>query len=146
MNQRTVTIDTVDLGTVTIAEPAWCVGDHDFPPVPRRRLRDRIRGRRPVDPRLESSEIHHFGEPVTITVDGPNGTYGLLDMMLWQTPYPVPSDPRGTEVYIVVKVDDEHVDFDPVSIDTLSVSLMEAAGRVRLVARDFAGVINGGDQ
>jgi hypothetical protein len=123
--QRTVTIDTADLGPVTIAEPAWCTGEH-----PAGLLR---------------SEIAHQGPFIDVPIDTDRGPRRLLAMTLCQDPYPSPRSPQGAEVYVAVHLVGEGIyPYGPTGLDTLATCLMEAAGKVRFMARRLACETPGG--
>lgn len=152
MTPRTLTVDTADLGTITINEPDWCAGDHmtaasRSPRTMRavwRALKRRLSGRSPLDPRPVSTVIHHASEPVVITVDSLDGPIQLLALMLWQDPFPVPSSPHGTDVYVVGQFDADYGTFSLDGLQGLTSDLLDAAAAVRRIARDFETTLDGG--
>jgi hypothetical protein len=132
MTERTVTVATSDLGIVSIPEPAWCTGTaHDFPD-------DLVH--RPL-----ASEIAHTGPSIDIMVGTERGPRRLLELLLWQDAFPKPTYAHGAEVYVVAHLlDGDHFDFDVAGLEGLVADLLEAAGRVRLVARRLASETRGG--
>jgi hypothetical protein len=125
MTERTVTIETADHGPVTIPEPAWCTGLH-----PAGNLR---------------AEIAHQGPSINIMVGTPRGPRRLVELLLWQDPLPTPANPRGAEVYVVAHLlDGDHFDYDVTGLEGLVADLLEAAGKVRRVARRLAAETRGG--
>ncbi|MFF7192674.1 DUF6907 domain-containing protein [Streptomyces sp. NPDC008079] len=113
---RTVTVPTSDHGDVTIPEPAWCIGiGHDVPNL--------------------RAEIAHQGEPFDITVNTARGPRRLLELMLWQDPFPSPASPHGATVYQVARLlDGDHFGYDFAGLEGLVTDLLEAAGTVRRIA------------
>ncbi|MFF7158099.1 DUF6907 domain-containing protein [Streptomyces sp. NPDC008139] len=106
---RTVTVPTSDHGPVTIPEPAWCTGaSHRHGPVFR-------------------ADIHHDGEPATITVDTTRGPMALMSLYLNQNPFVTDPDARGVNVIAVFADGDSW----PAGIGELG----EIAGRIIRAAR-----------
>ncbi|WP_333768158.1 DUF6907 domain-containing protein [Streptomyces sp. IBSBF 2435] len=127
---RTITVHTRDHGTITIPEPTWCTGIHHqgHPPGPD--------GTVLLPPR---EEIVHSGPPIDVTVNTEQGPRRLIELMLWQDPFPTPSCTHSDEVYVVVQLLDDHAPgYDPDGLDALATDLMEAAAKVRGVARRLA--------
>lgn len=117
---RTITINTADHGPVTTAEPDWCRGDLHTDG-----------GRR--------DEISHTGPPIDITVNTDRGPRRLVELMLWQDPFPTPTNRHGTDVYVVAHLlDGDHFGYDVAGLEALTTDLLEAAGRMRLVTRRLA--------
>ncbi|WP_031516804.1 DUF6907 domain-containing protein [Streptomyces sp. NRRL F-5123] len=116
MNERTVTINTSDHGPVTIPEPMWCTGHH----------RDGA----------HRSDIHHAGVDHVVTVDSPRGRYELLRMALSQWPYGLSAPGNG--VYVSVHLPDGDPEYDSAGLEGLAADLLEAAVKVRRMARRVA--------
>lgn len=132
MTERTVTVATADRGIITIPEPAWCTGTpHDLPD-------DLVH--RPL-----ASEIAHTGPSIDIMVGTERGPRRLLELLLWQDAFPKPTYPQGAEVYVVAHLlDGDHFGYDVAALEGLVTDLLEAAGRVRLVARRLSAETRGG--
>ncbi|HEY5834649.1 DUF6907 domain-containing protein [Streptomyces sp.] len=115
MTDHTVTIVTADHGPVTIPCPQWCTqATH-------------------VDGGARS-DIHHTGPDILITAGSHRGPRELLTMTLTQWPYGL--NAPGTDVHVAVHLaDGKHAEYDTVGLETLVADLLEAAGRVRLMAR-----------
>lgn len=127
---RTFTVDTADRGTLTVTEPPWCAGEHR------------------LDDGAPAAEIHHVGHPVPITVTCGGEPVQILELSLWQDPYPRANRhyPHGSEVYVNVyigAVRDDSIDYSLDGLTELSAGLMEAAGAVRLAARDLIATARG---
>ncbi|MFC4034563.1 DUF6907 domain-containing protein [Streptomyces polygonati] len=141
---RLIEIDTRDHGIVVLPEPEWCTGvmHETFQPEPLRgwrRLRARLRRTPAVDYRPRRSEIVHQGPGIDITVDTGDGPQRLMELTLWQDPFPEPTWEQGTDVYInAYMLDDGSADYDVDGLQRLVTGLLEAAGQVRLVARQLA--------
>lgn len=119
MTQRTITIVTSDRGAVTIPEPAWCTGRH-----PEGNLR---------------GEISHQGQTLAVNVDTDKGPRRLVELLLWQDPFPSPSDPQGAQPYVAVQfLDGDYFGYDAPGLEGLAADLLEAAGAVRRFARQLA--------
>ena len=126
---RTVTVQTSDYGPVTTPEPPWCTGTH-VEPIPASDGTELL-------PRRE--DIAHTGPAINVTVGTRRGPRRLLELLLWQDPFPTPLNANGTDVYVAVHLlDGDTFDYDPVSLDVLATELMEAAAKVRRVARRLA--------
>lgn len=119
MTPRTVTVQTADYGAITVPEPAWCTGEH-----PDGLLR---------------CEIAHTGPSIALTVGTRRGPQRLAELLLWQDPFPTPSNTNGADVYVTVHLlDADHFDYDVVGLEGLAADLLEAAGKVRYMARRLA--------
>ncbi|BBA99258.1 hypothetical protein RVR_5799 [Actinacidiphila reveromycinica] len=126
MTDRTIAIDTRDHGPVTVVCPPWCTGLH-----PAGLLRE---------------EIHHQGEPVDITVDTSRGPRRLIELTMWQTPWPVPSDRHSDDVHMVVQLlDGDAFGYDVQGLGALATDLMDAAAKVRRLSRRLACEHRGGE-
>jgi hypothetical protein len=137
MTEQTITIDTCDHGPVTLPEPAWCKrGWHDPHP-------DRGTG---VDMRPRREDITHCGQSINVLVTAEGGRERLLELMLWQDPFPTPSCTQSDDVYVAAQLLDGNYAYDAAGLDALAVDLMEAAGKVRRVARRLADEQPGGGQ
>lgn len=122
VTERTITVNTTDHGPVTLPEPDWCAGDH----------REGYR----------QDEIAHVGPSIDIDVNTERGTMRLLELMLWQDPFAKPAYPRGTAVHVVAHLlDGDHPGYDVQGLEGLVTDLLEAAGRVRQIARELASEI-----
>lgn len=113
MTGRTVTIDTSDHGPVTVPEPMWCTGQH--PNVAHR------------------SDIHHSSAEHVVEVGTPHGPYPLLTMALTQWPYGLSAPGNG--VYVAVHLADGDPEYDSTGLEGLAADLLEAAVKVRRMAR-----------
>lgn len=126
MPDRTVTVATADHGPVTIPEPAWCTGaqhsDGD-----------------------DRADIAHTGPPINVMVATERGPRRLVELLLWQEPFPTPDSTHSDDVYVVAHLlDGEHFGYDATALDTLAVDLMEAAAQVRRVGRSLSAESRGG--
>lgn len=131
MTDRTVTIDTRDHGPVTIPEPAWCTGtSHEpIPPGPNR-----------IDTRPLRSEIAHMGPSIDITVGTERGPRVLVELLLWQDPFPTPACLHSDTVHVVARLlEGDHFGYDPAALDALATDLLEAADKVRRLAVEVRG-------
>lgn len=127
---RTFTINTADRGPLTITEPAWCTGEHE------------------TEGRIQAAEIHHTGHPVSIAVTCGGEPVQILELCLWQDPYPNANRhyPHGAEVYVnayIGPVLDDSADYSLDGLTELSAGLIEAAGAVRLAARALTATARG---
>jgi hypothetical protein len=116
---RTVTVPTTDHGPVTIPEPAWCAGRH-----PAGYLR---------------SEIAHEGPTISVMAATERGPRPMVHLSLWQDPFPTPACRHSDDVHVAVRlIDGDTYDYDVPGLEGLAVDLMEAAGKVRRMARRLA--------
>ncbi|MER7174599.1 DUF6907 domain-containing protein [Streptomyces mesophilus] len=90
---QTVTVHTRDHGSVTIAEPAWCLGVH-------------VAGGFRAD-------IEHAGEDVELLVDTARGQARLLTACVSERPF----SPTDTSVFVAVELG---CDWHPFSSETLA--------------------------
>ena len=121
---KTVTIATTDHGPVTIPEPAWCTGRHP--------------GGHP------RAEIAHEGPQISVTVATEHGPRAALYLSLWQDPFPTPVCTHSDDVHVAVQlIDGDTYDYDAPALEGLAVDLLEAAGKVRRMARRLAVEIRG---
>jgi len=121
-----ITVDTADHGPVVTSCPPWCTGDGH-------------------PDGLDRVEITHQGPPINITVGTGRGPRRLVELIMWQDPFPPASSPHGTGVYVVAHLlDGDHFGFDVAALEGLVTNLLEAAGRVSLVARRLASETRGG--
>lgn len=114
MNERTVNLPTIDIGPVTVPEPAWCAG-HE--PVPQYRV-----------------DIHHMGPERPLTFQGePLGSAYLV-----QAPYGAQTfrEPLG-HVSLML----EGASLDPAGLDELAAALVDHAATIRRLARELAVVL-----
>jgi hypothetical protein len=135
VTEHTVTIDTKDHGPITIPEPAWCVGHPTTPPAPDG-----------LDLRPLRSEIAHRGPSIDITVGTERGPARLIELLLWQDPFPTPACTHSDDVHMAVQLlDGHHFGYDADGLNALATDLMEAAATVRRVARDLAAQTGGAE-
>ena len=121
---RTVTVATNDHGPVTIPEPAWCAGRH-----PAGYLR---------------AEIAHEGPQISVMVGTDRGPRAALYLSLWQDPFPTPACAHSDAVHAAVRlIDGDTYDYDAPALERLAVDLLEAAGKVRRMARRLAVEVRG---
>lgn len=125
MTDHTVTIDTSDYGPVTIPEPSWCTGEHHADGISR-------------------ADIAHTGPTINVTVGTERGPRVLVELLLWQDPYPTPAAMHSDAVHVAVAMDGEYYGYDPAALDALSTDLLDAAGKVRRMARRLAVEVRGG--
>lgn len=119
MPDRTVTVVTTDHGPVMIPEPAWCAGAH-----PAGYLR---------------SEIAHEGPTISVMAATERGPRPMVFLSLWQDPFPTPACRHSDDVYVAVHlIDGDTYDYDVPGLEGLATDLMEAAGKVRRMARRLA--------
>jgi len=128
MTERTATIRTSDHGPVTIPCPSWCTG-----------------AAHPDG--IERDTIAHTGPSVNVMVNTGRGPRRLLELLLWRDAHPAPNWPHGDAVYVVAQLlDGDHFGFDVAGLEGLAADLLEAAGRVRYMARRLAVETRGGDR
>lgn len=125
-----ITIRTSDYGTITIPEPAWCTSTpHEPIPIGE--------DGRELLPRRD--EIVHTGPSIDVMVGTERGPRRLLELMLWQDPFPTPSCTHADDVYMYAQLLDDHGGgYDPAGLDALATDLQEAAAKVRRLARRLA--------
>src|SRR4051812_4297364 len=99
---RTFQVATVDRGLLNVTEPAWCTGDHE------------------TEGRIYAGEIHHIGPPVSITVTAGGRPVQILELRLWQDPYPTPTYEHGAEVYVNVYIGAGNLDTIDYGLDALT--------------------------
>ncbi|WP_330330343.1 hypothetical protein OHS33_11775 [Streptomyces sp. NBC_00536] len=98
---RTVTVETLDHGPVTLDEPSWCVVGH---PAGNHR-----------------SGIRHDGMRHVAAVDIPgHGRVEFLAANLTQFPF---AESGSRDVKVVVEIDGEHPEFDPASLGDLAAAI-----------------------
>lgn len=120
MTERTVTIATADHGPVTISEPPWCTGQNHPDGTDR-------------------SAIAHTGPSINVMVGTEDGPSRLTELLLWQDAFPTPACTHSDDVYVVAYLlDGEHAGYDVAGLEALATDLMEAAAKVRRVARRLA--------
>lgn len=135
MTDRFVTIDTRDHGLVTIPEPAWCTGESHVP-------HPAVAG---LETRPYRAEIVHAGPSVDIMVGTENGPRRLIELLLWRDPFPTPACTHSDDVYVVAHLlDGDHSGYDAAALGALATDLLEAANRVRRLARRLAIETRGG--
>jgi hypothetical protein len=98
---RTVTVQTLVDGPVTLPEPSWCRGEH--PAV-----------ERPAD-------IRHEGEELSAIADTAcHGRIPFLNAFLLQ--YPL-AENTSRAVTVAVQIEGEHHEFDPVGLGDLAATI-----------------------
>ncbi|MBY8879731.1 DUF6907 domain-containing protein [Actinacidiphila acidipaludis] len=128
MTARTVSIETSDHGTVEVPEPAWCTGAAHPDGV-------------------ERDAIAHTGPTINVMADTERGPRRLLELLLWADAFPTPANRHGDAVYVAVQLlDGDYFGYDVTGLDGLAADLLEAAGRVRYMARRLAVENRGGDR
>lgn len=116
---RTVTVQTIDQGDVTITEPSWCAG-HDG-----------------EAPQL-LSDTGHLGTGHRAVFEGDELAFAALS----QDPFVVHSD-RGAGV--LVEMGSMSRALTPGEADALAAALVEYAGTLRHLARQLAAIHAGGE-
>ena len=116
---RTVTVQTVDRGSVVLREPAWCVGLH-------------LDG--------ESWEdITHDGPDISLSVETEGGAVELLDLLLTQAPFA--ARPEYRRPAVVVRLDGEYHRFrGQAALNMLADELVAHAGRLRALGAELAAI------
>lgn len=115
MTARTVTVRTRDHGSVTVVEPAWCLGEgHDHHGDYR-------------------SSIVHTGEDTPVMVRMPGGRAELLSVGLQESPFIADPIERGPS--IVVQLLDGYHALDAAGLELLARELVEAASQLRREVR-----------
>lgn len=109
---RTVTVPTLDRGSVTISEPAWCIGHTE----------DR--------PEL-LSDTGHIGAPHRLDFHGEQLAYAALV----QDPFVLDSD---RSVGVLVEMGDLAHALTPAELDELAAGLVDYAGTLRRLARQLS--------
>jgi hypothetical protein len=123
---HTATIHTLDHGPVTIPCPPWCTGAGHPNGV-------------------ERDTIAHTGPSINVMVDTERGPRRLLELLMWQDPFPTPANRHSDDVYVAVQLlDGDHFGYDVQGIEDLVTDLIEAAAKVRRVARRLACENRGG--
>ena len=112
---RTVTIETVDHGTVTIPEPTWCIAAHD------------IKGYR--------EDIEHVSAQTPLLI--PTRSHGLVIAMpvffVWR-----PFSSNDNQINAAIVTDVESHEFDPAGLDQVAAALVEHARTIRVYARQLS--------
>lgn len=136
MTDRTVAIDTKDHGPVTVVCPPWCTGHPAPQPSPFSDL----------DVRPLRSEICHVGPSIDVMVNTERGPARLLELLMWRDPFPTPTCTHSDDVYVAVHLlDGDHFGYDVTALENLATDLIEAAAKVRRVARRLACEHRGGE-
>lgn len=125
MADRTVTVVTTDYGPITIPEPAWCTSVYHPDGIAR-------------------AEISHSGPTIDVLVGTEGGPQRLAELHLWQVPFPTSGGTLWDTVHVVAQLlDGHHFGYDAAALEVLAVDLMEAAAKVRRVARRLASELRG---
>lgn len=125
MPDRTVTVVTTDHGPITIPEPSWCTGVQHTDDV-------------------ERADIAHTGPSINVMVGTEDGPRRLFELLLWQDPFPTPACTHSDDVYVVAELLDGHPGYDVPGLEALATDLLEAAAKVRRLARRLSVEIRGG--
>lgn len=113
MSARTVTVQTVDHGAVTLPEPSWCVARHD------------VEGYR--------EDISHEGAPFPLLV--PTDCHGHVETLpVFFSCRPFSASPA---VHAVLELDQWH-EFSPAGLDRAAAALVEHAATLRAFARQLS--------
>lgn len=124
MTERTVTLQTLDHGPVTVREPSWCRGHQDH------------------DPETARVDLMHVGPSVECTFLG----IQVFTAELVASPYASTSLPRlggrtpGVSVHPLSRT------LDPVDLYNLAAALDRYADRLRDLADQLAALLDGGSQ
>lgn len=120
MTARTVTVETLDHGPVTLPEPSWCTG-HAAQPVELR------------------ADLCHAGPSRTLDYDG---------TPLWHAEvvaYPFATDPARRRPGLYVEVAPFARTLAPADVDRLADVLVEHVFRLRHMARDLSFLLARGE-
>ncbi|MFD9255975.1 DUF6907 domain-containing protein [Streptomyces bottropensis] len=120
MNQRAVTLATVDHGNVTLPEPTWCVGHDDHVPVHR-------------------SDLTHYGPETSLAFRGAV----LHRVRIGQAPF-AKLDTRELCGYLVQE--EFAVSITPAGLQAFADALVCHAGALRHEARKLAAILAGGEE
>jgi hypothetical protein len=101
---RTVTVRTLDHGTVTAAEPFWCLGEH-------------------ADGEYRA-DFNHQGEEYPLVVDTLSGPVELATASLYQRPF---AEESSTAVVVTVEFDSGADEYDSTSLAGLADALVAYA-------------------
>jgi hypothetical protein len=118
MTVRLITIHTSDHGPVTLPCPLWCT-----------QTTHQDGARR--------DEISHTGPSIPVTIGGVPGPgpRQILELRFWQDPHPEAGSRHGTAMYVLAHLDGQPHEYDAAGLDELVTDLLEAAGKVRYMAR-----------
>lgn len=119
MANRTVTLPTTDHGTVTLSEPAWCVGHADHQPVNR-------------------ADILHSGPKRHLAYGGQPIGYAQL----FQGPCAEEST-REVQASVVL-IFEPRRGYDPTDLYCLAVALDSYADQLRDLADELTTILGGG--
>lgn len=114
--KRTTQVRLIDGTTITVPEPAWCLGQHD------------------QDGHLV--DLIHDGPETALTVDTRHGPEQVLQAALTQYPYSTDPDDRQTLVTVLLSSGWQR--FDPDGLHILADSLGRRAMELRILARQLA--------
>lgn len=115
---RTVTVQTLDQGDVTIPEPAWCAGHAGETPQ-------------------VLSDTGHMSVPRVAEFDGDEVAFAAFV----QDPFVVHSD---RSVGVLVEMGQLDRSLSPAELDRLAAVLVDYAGTLRHLARQLAAIRAGG--
>lgn len=118
---RTVTVQTIDHGPVTMPEPAWCVGHDEQQPQYR-------------------IDISHFGPVTLFEVPTSRGEVTTMEAAFEQRPFIGDAFP-GTDVFVWVGVADDGCPSTPAQLDTIAAALVEHAATLRGMARRLTALL-----
>ncbi|MEU2625879.1 hypothetical protein [Kitasatospora sp. NPDC007106] len=115
---RTAAVRLIDGTTVTVREPAWCLGRHD-------------QGERLAD-------LAHGGSTTSAEVATDLGNVSILDACLTQYPYSENVDDRG--VRVAVLLGSAWYQFDENGLFNLADALARHAVELRMLARQLGAI------
>ncbi|WP_046503124.1 DUF6907 domain-containing protein [Streptomyces odonnellii] len=116
---RTVTIETLDRGRITIPEPSWCTGHEGHPPQYR-------------------ADTIHSGPALLPAFSGYELTYAAIA----QAPY---ADRVSRDVHASVSLGEFNRACSPAELDSLAAVLVEHAAQLRAMARTLAVLLARGE-
>ncbi|MDX3522389.1 DUF6907 domain-containing protein [Streptomyces scabiei] len=124
MNQRTITLTTVDHGDVTLPEPSWCIGHTHH------------------DPDSARADILHKGPDITLTFRATEVIYACLA----QSPYATLSAPELGGRTVGVSVYPPGRTLTPDTVRELAASLDGYADQLRALADHLVAILAGGEE
>ena len=116
---HTVTVPVLVVKSLEIEEPDWCAGSHSGHPE-------------------SKVDLVHYGPEHAIGA----GDFDLFRAMLAQNPY---ADRGTTDVVLYVEQQDLSGSYTPDEVEELADTLVEAAARLRALARELAAILARGD-
>ncbi|MGW8682143.1 DUF6907 domain-containing protein [Streptomyces sp. NPDC055817] len=114
-DKGTVTLETLDHGTITVPEPEWCRGHDDYRPVHR-------------------GDITHNGAEVALRVETALGPAEALGVWISQAPY---SELQPEPVPVAAVDIDDGLSLDPDGLRALAREVLRHVGRLYRVADEL---------